>query len=267
VITQLPDYKEIHVSSLVEIAADASAAIMEIFKNPFAVEKKADNSFVTSADVASHQIIESGLLKKFPDVPVLSEESNQVPYDIRKNWSRFWLVDPLDGTKEFVNRNSDFTVNIALIEKEHPVVGIIYHPLANICYVGVAGAGAFKIDKSTGVITPLQDIHQEFFTERSLVRVIASRHHFSSEVMHFVNELKQIGKHVVVVTRGSSLKFCMVAEGEADVYPRFSPTMEWDTAAAQVIVEEVGKKVLNYETRHRLSYNKVSLQNPSFIVY
>lgn len=260
----LPNYKEINTELLVQIAANAAQAILEIYKTSFEVEHKEDNSPLTEADKHSHQVIETALLKHYAHLPVLSEESKEIPYSTRQHWQRFWLVDPLDGTKEFINRNGDFTVNIALIENQKPVVGIVYIPVTSCCYVGISGVGAFKIDKGKEPLklkkaTPL--IHQSSI----LLKIVGSRSHLSNETIDFVNELKASGKHVVFVSRGSSLKLCMVAEGEADIYPRFAPTMEWDTAAAQVIVEAVGKQVVDFNTKQPLKYNKENLLNPWFL--
>jgi 3'(2'), 5'-bisphosphate nucleotidase len=262
----LPFYREIDVSLLVLIAADAAGEIMNVYRTPFEIEYKSDCSPLTEADMRSHGVIASSLLQNFPSIPVLSEESKQVPFEERKNWNRFWLIDPLDGTKEFVNRNDDFTVNIALIENGKPVIGVVYVPVTQICFVGISGIGAFKIEKGKKS-TQLPKVYDSNFENLSLVRVVASRSHLSNSTLDFVNKLKENGKNVVFVSRGSSLKLCMIAENSADVYPRFSPTMEWDTAAAQAVVESIGKKVLNYATNQPLSYNKESLENPSFIAY
>lgn len=262
----MPFYRDIDVLRLLQIAADAAGEIMNVYRTSFHVQYKSDRSPLTEADVRSHRVIESSLLHHFPSIPVLSEESNQILFDQRKNWNRFWLIDPLDGTKEFVNRNNDFTVNIALIEDGKPVVGVVYVPVTQVCFVGIVGKGSFKIENSEKCFQ-LPFSENSHYENLSIVRVVASRSHLSNETIDFVNKLKDKGKNVVFVSRGSSLKLCMIAENTADVYPRFAPTMEWDTAAAQAVVEAVGKKVLNFDSQQPLFYNKVSLQNPYFIAY
>jgi len=264
-VNQLPKYKGIDVSLIVETATNAAKAILEIYKSSFEVLLKEDKSPLTEADKQSNQIIETLLKKHFPKIPILSEESKQIPFSERKNWQQFWLVDPLDGTKEFINRNGDFTVNIALIENNKPVLGVVYIPVSHLCYIGILGEGAFKIEQGK---TPLRikKSTSNSFEELKLVRVVGSRSHLSTETIDFVNELKEQGKDVVFVSRGSSLKLCLVAEGEADVYPRFGPTMEWDTAAAQAVVEAAGKRVIDSTTNKPLVYNKENLLNNWFLV-
>lgn len=253
-------YKNIDVEDVYKIAVEAGNAIMQVYETAFAIESKEDKSPLTEADKQSHNIIEKGLLSLYPDVPVLSEESKFIDYSIRKEWKRFWLVDPLDGTKEFIKRNGDFTVNIALIEEGKSVLGIVYIPVSKVGYIGISGEGAFKIvDGDTEFLKPVTD------ASATLVRVVASRSHLSAETESFVNQLKEKGKAVEFLSRGSSLKLCMIAESSADVYPRFAPTMEWDTAAAQAVVEAAGRKVLAYPELVPLVYNKENLLNPWFI--
>jgi 3'(2'), 5'-bisphosphate nucleotidase len=258
---QLPVFQNIDTAAVYKIAVDAGKAILSVYETSFVVENKEDNSPLTEADKQSHRVIEAGLLGLYPEIPVLSEEAASVDFEVRKKWKRFWLVDPLDGTKEFVKRNGDFTVNIALIENGRPVFGVVYVPISAIGFVGVVGSGAFKI--ASGIV---QKIAVAKNTSANLVRVVASRSHLSDATLDFINKLKDEGKHVVLSSRGSSLKLCMVAEGAADVYPRFAPTMEWDTAAAQAVVEAAGKSVLSFPTMQPLLYNKASLRNPWFIV-
>lgn len=264
-MSQLPKYKQIDVILVVETATKAASAILEVYKSSFDIILKEDKSPLTEADKKSNKIIEDSLKKHFPEIPILSEESKQIPYSERKNWKQFWLVDPLDGTKEFINRNGDFTVNIALIEGNKPVLGVVYVPVLNLCYVGISDKGAFKIEQGKAPLridnktaTPLKSL--------KLIRVVGSRSHLSAETIDFVNELKEEGKDVVFVSRGSSLKLCLVAEGEADIYPRFGPTMEWDTAAAQAVVEAAGKNVIDFTTNKPLCYNKENLLNNWFLV-
>jgi 3'(2'), 5'-bisphosphate nucleotidase len=244
-------------SSAKTIATEAGARILEIYDTAFAVEHKEDASPLTAADLASHEAITAGLSRLTPTLPVLSEESASVPFPERRRWRRFWLVDPLDGTKEFVNRNGEFTVNIALIEDHMPVLGVVYLPVNGLCYFAARDHGAFRqesgaaaepIAVSAGIEGP--------------VRVVGSRSHAGASLQAFVERL---GEHTLV-SFGSSLKFCMVAEGRADIYPRLGPTSEWDTAAAQCVVEQAGGRVVDIKGE-RLSYNtKESMLNPHFLV-
>jgi 3'(2'), 5'-bisphosphate nucleotidase len=258
---QLPSFQNIDTDAVYAIAVDAGSAIMRVYETAFTVEQKEDKSPLTEADKQSHNIIEKGLLSLYPNIPVLSEESASVDYEVRKKWKKFWLVDPLDGTKEFIKRNGDFTVNIALIENGKPTFGVVFVPITKVGFVGIAGVGAFKIE--AGITEKLIVGKSE---NANLVRVVASRTHLSGETLDYINNLKDEGKHVVLTSRGSSLKLCMIAEGTADVYPRFAPTMEWDTAAAQAVVEAAGKSVLSFPTLQPLQYNKANLLNPWFIV-
>jgi len=251
----------IDVNALLEpvqaLAADAGRRIVEIYATAFEVEHKDDKSPLTAADLASHETIVAGLQQLTPDIPVLSEESASIPYAERSQWARFWLVDPLDGTKEFIKRNGEFTVNIALIEGREPVLGVVYIPVTRICYCAARGVGAFKQE-------PGQTAQR--ITVASLAdgpaRVVGSRSHRGESLDAF---LARLGEHDMV-SIGSSLKFCLVAEGRADIYPRLGPTSEWDTAAAQCVVEAAGGQVLAVNGE-RLAYNtKESLLNPHFLV-
>lgn len=259
---------------LLRVSRQAGNAILEVYNSDFTVQQKDDKSPLTLADRRSHEIIAAGLagLQEWP-LPLLSEEGRNIVYDERKGWDMFWLVDPLDGTKEFVKRNGEFTVNIALIRNGRPILGVIYIPVKNVFYFASEGLGAYKLDNSNklssntleailndSVMLPLVTRHS------SLITVIGSRSHMSVETERFVNDLKARHEKVDFMAAGSSLKFCLIAEGKADVYPRFGPTMEWDTAAGQVIVEQAGGRVLRAGSQEPLSYNKESLLNPSFIV-
>jgi 3'(2'), 5'-bisphosphate nucleotidase len=235
----------------------AGEAILSVYNTNFSIQQKADRSPLTEADNISHEIIASTLVRSFP-FPVLSEEGKDISFQERMRWDTFWLVDPLDGTKEFISRNGEFTVNVALIHKGRPLFGAIFVPVTDILYYAVAGKGSYKI--MNGVTTRLP-IRQE----REGLAVVGSRSHGSSDFKEFVAELQSRHKHVALVSAGSSLKFCMVAEGTADIYPRLGPTMEWDTAAGQVIVEEAGGRVLEAGSSMALLYNKSSLVNPHFI--
>ena len=242
------------------LAAEASARILEIYATAFDVTAKDDDSPLTAADLAAHHTIIAGLQRLTPDIPILSEESSAVPFADRSRWRRYWLVDPLDGTKEFIQRNGQFTVNIALIDNYEPVLGVVRVPVTGLCYFAARGYGAFRQEPRQ----PPQPIKVKPLQPDGPVRVVGSRSHGGPGLQRFVAAL---GAHELV-TIGSSLKFCQVAEGVADVYPRLGPTSEWDTAAAQAIVEAAGGRVVSAETGEPLRYNTHdSLLNPYFIVY
>ncbi|MGH8402549.1 MAG: 3'(2'),5'-bisphosphate nucleotidase CysQ, partial [Gammaproteobacteria bacterium] len=206
---------------LLDIAAEAGAGILEIYATDFAVKLKTDHSPVTTADMVAHEIILRGLKRLTPDLPVLSEESSHIPFAERRRWETYWLVDPLDGTKEFISRNGDFTVNIALVQSHAPVVGVVHIPVESLSYYGVVNMGAYR-RKTGGAPEP---IHVRPLGNGP-VRVVASRSHRGELLDDY---LAKLGAHEIV-SRGSALKFCLVAEGAADVYPRLGPTSEWDTA-------------------------------------
>lgn len=263
-------------ASLIAIAAEAGAAISEVYHTPFDVSYKEDRSPLTLADQRSHAIILNRLQELSPQIPVLSEEGRDIPYDERKAWEYFWLVDPLDGTKEFVKRNGEFTVNIALIHTNGPVAGFIYIPEKRTYYFAAEGLGAYKLvddDTSLPVLSldALLKKAQRLPSHAGIVQparplnIIGSRSHASKEFGEFIEAMKEKYPGVTILSAGSSLKFCLVAEGMADVYPRFGPTMEWDTAAGQCIVEESGGAVVDM-SRKRLTYNKESLLNNDFVV-
>jgi len=248
-----------------DCARRAGAAIMEVYASDFAVQHKDDDSPLTRADLASHHIIADHLHALTPEIPVLSEESAAIDWDTRQRWQRYWLIDPLDGTKEFVKRNGEFTVNIALIEQHRPILGVVLAPVLNTYWFAVSGAGAQRLQTDS-----LQDVANMQQAEAIRVRqppatppvVIASRSHVSAELQQY---LQQLSAHEILSV-GSSLKFCRVAEGSADLYPRLGPTSEWDTAAAQAVVEQAGGQVLA-ATGAALEYNrKASLLNPHFLV-
>ncbi len=242
------------------LAAEASTRILEIYATAFEVAAKADDSPLTAADLASHHTISTGLHRLTPDIPILSEESMALPFAERSQWRRYWLIDPLDGTREFVQRNGQFTVNIALIVDHEPVLGVVRIPVTGRCYFAARGYGAFREEPGQ----PAQPIQVRPLSPDQPVRVVGSRSHGGPGLQQFVAAL---GPHELV-TIGSSLKLCRVAEGLADVYPRLGPTSEWDTAAAQAIVEVAGGQVVSAETGEPLRYNTGdSLLNPHFIVY
>ncbi len=250
----------IDVKQLIAVVQDAGDKIMEVYETDFTVETKEDESPLTAADKASHTVIQSRLAQLYPDIPILSEEGKHLSYDERKHWERFWLVDPLDGTKEFVKRNGDFTVNIALIEQGVPVLGVVSVPVEGIVYVGVSGEGAYKIDRE-GTKEP---IHVQFALDDALT-LVESRSHPSPELESLLVKLQTRFSDIRRIQRGSSLKICAVAEGSAHIYPRMGPTMEWDTAAGQAVVEAAGGLMLKLDGT-RLTYNKENLKNDYFIV-
>ena len=244
---------------IVAIAKQAGKAIMEIYADPnTAVSSKADHSPLTEADLASHRIICESLAQLTPQYPVLSEESAEVSVAQRIGWKKYWLVDPLDGTKEFIKRNGEFTVNIALIENGEPVLGVVYAPVLEVCYYAERGVGAY-VQRSNNMA---QRIQVKVHHAGEIIKVVASRSHSNARTESL---LKQLGDGETI-SMGSSLKLCLVAEGEAHFYPRLGQTMEWDTAAAHAIVNGAGGTVCN-STGDELRYNKADLHNPEFFVY
>jgi 3'(2'), 5'-bisphosphate nucleotidase len=241
---------------VISIARQAGNAILKVYGevDP-AVEYKRDNSPLTQADLVSHQIIMDGLVELSPEWPILSEESREITFSQRQNWGYFWLVDPLDGTKEFLKRNGEFTVNIALMEDGAPILGVVYAPAIDRLYYGARGAGSFKVEG--GHLSPIRTATANGGT----IRIVMSRSHGSGE-----ESLERFtgGAPCEFVSMGSSLKFCLVAEGAADVYPRTGPTMEWDTAAAQCVVEQAGGAVTDLDG-NPMVYNKPVLLNPGFV--
>jgi 3'(2'), 5'-bisphosphate nucleotidase len=253
-----------NIQDIITIAQQAGKAILDIYHTEdFSVEAKSDNSPLTKADKAANEIIVSELQRLYPEIPIISEENKLLPFDERQHWNKCWLVDPLDGTKEFIKRNGEFTVNIALIENGAPVLGIVHVPVSGVTYYGEINTGAYKIENEK--ISKLEN-SVESYTEKQSIKVVASRSHLSAETQQFIDALQQQGKSVEFVSMGSSLKLCLVAEGVADVYPRFAPTMEWDTAAAQAVAEAAGRKVLVHNSDLPLRYNKENLLNPWFLV-
>jgi len=243
---------------IVAIALDAGQAIMEIYADPAnAVMTKSDNSPLTQADLAADRVISAGLKALALDWPILSEESAQIAYENRSDWQRFWLVDPLDGTKEFIKRNGEFTVNIALIENGEPVLGVVYAPVLDVCYFAARGVGAFVRRGAAEA----QAIRVKEHVPGEPVKVVASRSHADERTAAL---LRKLGDYQCI-SMGSSLKLCLVAEGEAHFYPRLGPTMEWDTAAAHAVVKYAGGRVCNLNGVE-LCYNKMDLHNPEFLV-
>jgi len=249
----------IDISALTDLAKNAAIAagkqILEVYHSEeIGLELKADSSPLTLADKAAHEKIVKALLDS--GLPILSEEGAEIPFEQRRDWAYFWMVDPLDGTKEFVNRNGEFTVNIALIHQGQPIMGVVYAPVLDWLYWGIIDSGSWKQigkgkpEKLATVINP------------SVKTIAASRSHMNSETREFIAQFPNAEVH----TMGSSLKFMLVAENKAQMYPRFGPTMEWDTAAAHAVVSAMGGKVLNMGEKIPLTYNKKNLLNPDFLV-
>lgn len=253
----------------VKAALEAGKEILEIYhSDDFEVELKGDNSPLTKADLASHNVIMSHLSKT--DIPVLSEEGKSIPYTSRKDWKQLWIVDPIDGTKEFIKRNGEFTVNIALIENQKTVIGVIYVPALGDLYFSTSEMGAYKVSVNLEDydVDDLINLASKLPLERKdgTFTVVASRSHMSPETEAYVTEMREKHGDVKLISKGSSLKLCMVAEGQADCYPRFAPTMEWDTAAGQAICEHAGFEVIDWSTKERMLYNRKELLNNWFLV-
>jgi 3'(2'), 5'-bisphosphate nucleotidase len=285
--------QEVCLKTALDAALRAGGAILQIYARDFEVEFKADESPLTEADKAAHHIICDALVET--GLPVLSEESRAIAYEERKGWRKYWLVDPLDGTKEFIKKNGEFTVNIALIDDGRPVMGVVYAPVLGFVYCGTLDvesgvSNAWKaVDCSGKTVAEVMESFVPLPASRiphSAIRVVASRSHCNGETRAFIAALEEAGP-VELVSSGSSLKLCLVAEGSADVYPRIAPTMEWDTAAAQAVVEAAGARVVQYDpavpaasylcgksdverqipqSTEALSYNKADLLNPFFVV-
>ena len=242
---------------LVDISRRAGFAILEWYDRDMGITQKADDSPLTRADLASHELIVAELTQHWPDIPVLSEESADIPWQTRQSWKTYWLVDPLDGTKEFINHNGEFTVNIALIRDHQAVLGIVYVPVTGVCYFAARGDGAWRQDNDNEAIA----IEVRSPSAEPAV-IVGSRSHANPELS---SQLDKLGQHEMI-SMGSSLKFCLVAEGRADFYPRTGPTSEWDTAAAQAVVEAAGGRVVKIDGTP-LTYNtKDSYLNPYFFV-
>ncbi len=249
-------FEKININEIKNIALEAGRLIMQIYEKDFSIEYKDDNSPLTQADTKSNELICDRLKLLYPEIPIMSEENKQVAYEIRKDWDCYWCIDPIDGTKEFIKKNGEFTVNIALICKGEPVLGAVYAPALQELYSAKKGEGAYKNEQRL----PLRANDNP----KQKLSVVASKSHLSSETQAFIDSLD--AKEIEQVSKGSSLKLCMVAEGSADIYPRLAPTMEWDTAAADAIVREAGKMTYQFESQEPLMYNKENLLNPWFVV-
>jgi len=262
-------------AAAIPAALQAGDAILDVYNSSFTVELKEDRSPITRADRRSHAIIKEGLAAT--RLPFLSEEGREIPYAERKGWGLFWLVDPLDGTKEFVKRNGEFTVNIALIDGMRPVAGVIYVPVKDLLYAGAFGVGAFRFDTTVklrsvaaaGNLAGDLAVHDATplplpAEKRDATIIVASRSHLSAETQACIDRCRQVFGEIEQTSRGSSLKLCLIAEASADIYPRFSPTMAWDIAAGHAIVEAAGGTVRQVKGP-ALDYNGESLVNPWFI--
>lgn len=260
---------------LMEIAIKASISagekILEVYNKDFDVEFKEDNSPLTLADQKSHEVIANYLSNT--EYPILSEEGRSIPFEERKEWKTFWIVDPLDGTKEFVKRNGEFTVNIALIENNRPILGVIYIPVQQSLYFADTFIGSYKIDKIDSA-NKLSGVSDFILNGKSLplnaqnetFTIVGSKSHMTPETEEFIKNLENTHGKIEVMSKGSSLKICMVAEGKANIYPRFAPTMEWDVAAGHAIAKFAGKNIYIAQTKNELGYNTETLLNPWFIV-
>ena len=256
-------------NTAITAALEAGKAILEIYHSgEFNVEIKGDNSPLTRADTASHNVIMSFL--DTTNIPVLSEEGRDIPYKDRKDWKQLWIVDPIDGTKEFIKRNGEFTVNIALIDNQRPLLGVIFVPVTGELYFSTKEMGAFKINldlNSCNINTIIENSQKlPLQREENTFTIVASRSHISADTLKYVKEMRDLHGEVNLISKGSSLKLCMVAEGLADCYPRFAPTMEWDTAAGQAICEHAGFQVMEWETKETMLYNRKDLLNNWFLV-
>ncbi len=267
----MPDYREL-VKLAVDAAVEGGMKVMEVYNSAkIDVMLKKDFSPLTRADLNSNQVIRDNLIKS--KLPILSEEERNIAYEERKDWDIFWLVDPLDGTKEFIKRKGEFTVNIALVAKNVPAFGVIYAPFHRNLYFSVPGEGSYKISEAgygsvrnktlndlikLGTRLPLP-------VERDRFTVIGSRSHMSLKTKIYIKKLKRQHRDLKIIQAGSSLKLCLIAEGEADLYPRFSPSMEWDIAAGHAIIEGAGFGICAVKSKKPLAYNKKDLKNPPFI--
>ena len=277
----MEDYQR-YIIGAINAAIEAGRAILEVYQTDFEVTHKADKSPLTLADQRSHDIIHT-LLTPFA-IPILSEEGREIPYAERKTWERLWIIDPLDGTKEFVKRNDEFTVNIALVEENRPMLGVIYLPVKEVLYFAHAAHGAYRLDcrpcqQWLGETIRAQPVAPMFadILDKSMrlplvssnhrpFTIVGSRSHGGPELHEFIDRKRKEHGHIEFISAGSSIKICLVAEGAADIYPRTGPTCEWDTAAGQAIAEQAGAQLIDFNAGTPLTYNREDLLNPWFIV-
>lgn len=260
------DLKELLLEAI-NSSIEAGKKILEIYNSSnFEIQFKTDNSPLTIADKTSNSII-INQLNKF-NIPILSEEGKEIHFNERKNWKYYWLIDPLDGTKEFIKKNGEFTVNIALLRDNQPILGVVYAPFLKDLYFAAENLGSYKIniDNTMSSLDEfVQKAHELPLLDNNTNVVVASRSHLSEETQLFIDKLKQQTEKLISVSKGSSLKLCLVAEGNADLYPRFAPTMEWDIAAGHAIVLHSGGKMVQFPGRKEIEYNKENLLNPWFL--
>ena len=268
-----------YLTAAIDAAVKAGKAILDVYESDFAVETKEDKSPLTLADKKSHEIIQAGLIGF--GIPFVSEEGKSTPYATRKEWSTVWIVDPLDGTKEFVKRNGEFTVNIALIDNQQPTMGVVYAPIPQWLYFSSKEIGAYKLtdiqpdkfnlNKDVDAEDALKKLMQQgaklpIDQSRKTYTIVGSRSHGTPELEAFVETKREEKGDVEFIAAGSSLKICLVAEGTADIYPRLGPTMEWDTAAGQAVAECAGARMYLHENGEDLRYNREDMLNPWFVV-
>jgi 3'(2'), 5'-bisphosphate nucleotidase len=253
-----------------EIIVRAGNEIIKVYQsNDFQVEMKSDKTPLTIADKNSNHVIVDGLKKIFPKIPILSEESKKTPFQTRKEWEYLWIIDPLDGTKEFIKKNGEFSINLALVKDGIPIFGILYLPVKDTLYYAAKGYGAYKKDNSgrfKRLFNSDEDKEYEQIAD-SQKRIIISRSHYTEETQQFVKEIEKQFSKVQLISVGSAMKIAYLAEGKADIYPRLAPTMEWDIASGQIILEESGGKILDFYKKTPLIYNKEDLRNPWFVAY
>ena len=246
---------KINIDDIKEIVIHAGKEVMKIYQNDLKINYKNDGSPVTQADLISNKIICDFLKTKYPSIPLLSEENKEIDYSVRKNWDCYWCIDPLDGTKDFLNKNNEFTINVALVYKNKPYMGVVYAPAYGDLYHAQKDKGAFKNNTRLPQYIN-KKINKDF-------KVVVSRSHFSKETREFIENLEC--KNAEYTSMGSSLKLCLIAEGSFDIYPRLEETKEWDTAASHIIINEVSRKITQYEKNETILYNKKNLANPWFI--
>lgn len=259
-----------NLKTAIKASLKAGKEILKIYNTDFEVEYKEDESPLTLADRFANEVIMSYLSKT--DIPVLSEEGRSIPYDERKDWKELWIVDPLDGTKEFVKKNDEFTVNIALVRDGIPILGVVYAPVLDELYFGMQDFGAYKMENAFDTVTTSDDFinfatRLPMQSEKAYFGIVASRSHLSPETTEYIDEIRKGHDDIKIMSKGSSLKIVMVAEGTADVYPRFAPTSEWDTAAGHAVVLASGGRIVQANSPDdEVVYNKEDILNPWFIV-
>ncbi|MCD6346660.1 MAG: 3'(2'),5'-bisphosphate nucleotidase CysQ [Bacteroidales bacterium] len=261
--------KNLKIDALTDMVGSAGKLIMQYYQSKdIQIQTKADHSPVTNADQASNDLLIKRLSSLYPDIPIISEETIQTPYEIRKSWEYCWMIDPLDGTKEFIKRNGEFSVNLALIHKNKPIAGFIHFPVQGWTYYALKGQGAFKKSSKIDVRRLRTEYHIPRIESRtSKIRVMISRSHSGQREMEFIEKLRSKGFAIETLPHGSAMKHCLIAEGKGDIYPKFGICYEWDTAPGQLILEEAGGRVTRTDNGDSLSYNKANLENPEFIMW